>query len=384
MSPKYTYISLFSCGGIGCFGFKKQGFECLATAELLKKRLNIQEYNNKCKYKSGYINGDLSLPETKETIYNEIKKWDVNDVSLIVATPPCQGMSNANSKKNENDIFRNSLIIDAIQIIKKVLPRYIVFENVPSFLKTVCNYNGSLSKIRDVIESELESIYNIEYKIVNFANYGVPSSRNRTLVIGVRKDVDISPLLLFPDIVKRKKTLKDTIFNLKRLKNMGEIDVDDIYHFYRSFDKRMLPWIENLKEGESAFDNIEPHRIPHRILNNQVVFNKNKMGGKYKRQIWDGVSSCIHTRNDQLASQNTIHPTDNRVFSIRELMILMSIPKEFKWTNDNYEYLNSLSLHDKRKFLKSNENNIRQMIGEAVPTLVFEMIAKKIKKYENE
>ena len=37
-----TYISLFSGAGVGCYGFKMNGFECIATNELLTKRLNIQ------------------------------------------------------------------------------------------------------------------------------------------------------------------------------------------------------------------------------------------------------------------------------------------------------------------------------------------------------
>jgi DNA (cytosine-5)-methyltransferase 1 len=53
-------------------------------------------------------------------------------------------------------------------------------------------------------------------------------------------------------------------------------------------------------------------------------------GDKYKRQRWDKVAPCIHTANDCLASQNTIHPFDDRVFSIAELMEIMAIPKEFK------------------------------------------------------
>ena len=48
-----TYISLFSCAGVGCFGFKKAGFECIATNELIERRLNVQKFNNKCKYESG-------------------------------------------------------------------------------------------------------------------------------------------------------------------------------------------------------------------------------------------------------------------------------------------------------------------------------------------
>ena len=49
-----TYISLFSSAGGGCYGFKLEGFECIATNELIARRLEVQKYNHKCKYDSGY------------------------------------------------------------------------------------------------------------------------------------------------------------------------------------------------------------------------------------------------------------------------------------------------------------------------------------------
>ena len=52
---KLTYVSLFSGAGIGCYGFKSEGYECIATIEMLGKRLQIQKHNNKCKHETGYI-----------------------------------------------------------------------------------------------------------------------------------------------------------------------------------------------------------------------------------------------------------------------------------------------------------------------------------------
>ena len=66
---KPTYISLFSSAGVGCYGFKLEGFECIATNELLEKRLNIQRLNKKCKFESGYISADIKQEETKNLIY---------------------------------------------------------------------------------------------------------------------------------------------------------------------------------------------------------------------------------------------------------------------------------------------------------------------------
>ncbi|DAB34913.1 MAG TPA: hypothetical protein CFH82_03015 [Sulfurospirillum sp. UBA12182] len=375
-----TYISLFSSAGIGCYGFKQQGFKCIATNEYLEKRIKIQRYNNKCEFESAYIQGDLSTKEIQDKIYKELENNNISDLDVLIATPPCQGMSVANHKKND-ETKRNSLVIESIKMVNHIKPKFFIFENVRAFLNTVCtDIDGNDKSIGEAIELNLAGTYNVLSKVINFKDYGSQSSRTRTLVIGVRKDlINISPFVLFPK-QQKAKTVRNIIGKLGSLQEMGEIDKDDIYHSYRSFDIKMLPWIENIKEGQSAFDNIEPLRIPHKIIDEKIVYNKNKNGDKYSRWYWDKVAPCIHTRNDILASQSTIHPSDNRVFSIRELMQMMTIPNDFKWSNIEFNILNNLSIEEKKKYLKQEELNIRHCIGESVPTKIFEQIALNIKK----
>ena len=380
-----TYISLFSSAGIGCYGFKQQGFKCIATNEYLEKRIRIQKYNQKCEFNTGYIQGDLSSKEVQDKIYKELENNNIDDLDVLIATPPCQGMSVANHKKNDNEIKRNSLVVESIKIVKEIKPKFFIFENVRAFLNTFCTDIDNQDKpIQETINLNLCGNYNILFKVINFKDYGSQSSRTRTLVIGVRKDlINISPEQLFPK-EQNAKTLRKLISDLEPLKNMGEICKNDIYHSFRNFDTKMLAWIENIKEGQSAFDNIEKERIPHKIENGKIVFNKNKNGDKYSRCYWDKIAPCVHTRNDILASQNTVHPNDNRVFSIRELMLMMTIPNDFKWSNKEFETLNNLSNVQKKEFLKQEELNIRHCIGEAVPTKIFEQIAQNIKKVLNQ
>ena len=66
-----TYISLFSSAGVGCYGFKEEGFHCIATVELLDRRLKIQKFNQKCAYNSGYICGDMTAQDTKDRVFAE-------------------------------------------------------------------------------------------------------------------------------------------------------------------------------------------------------------------------------------------------------------------------------------------------------------------------
>lgn len=379
-----TYVSLFSSAGVGCYGFKEEGFYCIATVELLERRLNVQKCNNKCIYQSGYICGDMTLQSTKDKIFHELDLWKrgfgVEDLDVLVATPPCQGMSVANHKKKD-ELKRNSLVVESISMVKSVAPKFFIFENVRAFLTSVCTDLDDKDKsIKEAIATNLSGLYNISYNVLNFKDYGNPSSRTRTLVIGVRKDIkEITPYDIFPD-KQPEQTLRQIIGDLPSLKTMGEICPDDIYHNFRRYAPHMESWISEIKEGQSAFDNTDIERIPHTLKDGVIVYNAQKNGDKYTRQYWDKVAPCIHTRNDIMASQNTVHPVDNRVFSIREVMRMMSVPSTFKWSEKSLEELNALTLKEKEAYLKKEEINIRQTLGEAVPTIIFKQIARKVRK----
>lgn len=379
-----TYISLFSSAGVGCYGFKQEGYKCIATNELLEKRLNIQKNNNKCELETGYILGDLSDKAVKNSVYAEVEKWNKkgNDrIDVLVATPPCQGISVINHKKNSNDIKRNSLVIESVEMIKNIKPRFFIFENVMAFQKTLCvTSDNKFVPIGDFIKEELGKDYVISGRILNFMNYGAASSRTRTIIIGVdcKYKNTISPFELYP-AYRKEKTLRDVIFNQPRLE-WNEICKDDFYHAFRVYDEKMRPWIHDLKEYESAFDNAEIEKRPHRIVNGKIVENIRKNRDKYTRQPWDRFIQCVHTRNDQLAAQNTVHPEQDRVFSIRELMLMMSVPDDFRWIPMPLEKLNALSEKEKRSLYKQNEMTIRQCIGEAVPTAIMKQIAHSIKE----
>ncbi|OOQ40966.1 DNA cytosine methyltransferase, partial [Helicobacter pylori] len=89
-----------------------------------------------------YICGDIKELEIKEKILKRIEFYSKNfgndRVDLVVATPPCQGMSVANHKKKNDEIKRNSLVIESVDLIKQIKPRFFILENVPSFYKTGC------------------------------------------------------------------------------------------------------------------------------------------------------------------------------------------------------------------------------------------------------
>ena len=99
----------------------------------------------------------------------------------------------------------------------------------------------------------------------------------------------------------------------------GQISHEDVYHFFREYPRYMEEWIAHIGEGDSAFSNPDEYK-PYKTVNGQRELLKGGyLGNKFRRLFWDKSSACIATRNDQLASQDTIHPRDNRVLSIKRI-----------------------------------------------------------------
>ncbi|WQX15195.1 DNA cytosine methyltransferase [Helicobacter pylori] len=417
-----TYISLFSGAGVGCYGLLEEGFECVATNEILEKRLNIQRINRKCKLDESYISGDIKKPETKEKILKQIgfysKKFGNDRVDLVVATPPCQGMSVANHKKKNDEIKRNSLVIESVDLIKQIKPRFFILENVPSFYKTGCiDKNDNLLEIGSMIEQNLSGDYMLYDEVINFKNFGANSSRTRTLVIGVCKEFKdfTSALEFFPDF-KQEKTLKKVIGSLKPLA-WGEYDSADFYHSFRTYPKHMQEWIKDLKEGQSAFENVQdaisdlaylcsnegafesdylnpiqssyqalmrkdsPKLYNHQATNHsQAALEKlkliNKEQGKEclpknlhgKQQFkstwghlnWNKISPTIDTRFDTPSNGTNSHPELHRSITPREAARIQSF-------SDNYIFY-------------GNKTSVCKQIGNAVPPLLALALGKAILK----
>ncbi len=384
--------------------------------------MNIQRINRKCKLDESYISGDIKKPETKEKILKQIgfysKKFGNDRVDLVVATPPCQGMSVANHKKKNDEIKRNYLVIESIDLIKQIKPRFFILENVPSFYKTGCiDKNDNLLEIGSMIEQNLSGDYMLYDEVINFKNFGANSSRTRTLVIGVCKEFKdfISALEFFPDF-KQEKTLKEVIGSLKPLA-WGEYDSTDFYHSFRTYPKHMQEWIKDLKEGQSAFENIQeaisdlaylcsnegafesdylnpiqsnyqalmrkdsPKLYNHQATNHsQAALEKlkliNKEQGKeclpknlhgkqqfkstWGRLNWNKISPTIDTRFDTPSNGTNSHPELHRSITPREAARIQSF-------SDNYIFY-------------GNKTSVCKQIGNAVPPLLALALGKAILK----
>ena len=125
---KLNGLSLFSSVGMAETYFSAYDIDVKVANELIETRARFHKhlYPN-CKM----IVGDI----TKESIKKEIIDSAIKlKCDFVIATPPCQGMSSAGLQKKDD--ARNRLIIDAVDIIKKINPKFVILENVPEQLQT--------------------------------------------------------------------------------------------------------------------------------------------------------------------------------------------------------------------------------------------------------
>lgn len=172
--------------------------------------------------------GDID-PHVKNTYFGNYelddKDWhdDINNFSaekykynidLLVGGSPCQSFSMAGNRGGLEDT-RGTLFYEFMRIVKECRPRVVIFENVKGVLS---HDKGETWKIMQLAFNELSfkgsknPSYKWNSKILNSADFGIPQSRNRLFVVGVRKDL-ISKLdnnnIEFPTPIDLEKTLQD-------------------------------------------------------------------------------------------------------------------------------------------------------------------------------
>ncbi len=382
MTKKINALSLFANVGIAETYLKDIGIDVVCANEIDEQRVKFYKhlYPN-----TDVIIGDITKQDIKQDIISKSKQYNID---LIMATPPCQGMSTA-GKQDKNDI-RNTLICHAVEIIKELKPKYIFLENVPEQLTTSIKYNGKKIKIPDYLKKELGKDYHFNKEfVINACDYGVPQLRERAIILLVRND--IKKEWNFPEKEKHIITLQEAIGELPQLDpEVSDVSYKELITLFPQYEEKkkealkISKWFYPPKHvyrqvyammhtpsGMTAFDNIDEFK-PKKKDGSFTKGFKNT----YKRQCWDKPAFTVTMFNRTIGSQNNVHPgryigkdkngfdlySDARVLTIYELMIISSLPKNWnipEWASDHF---------------------VRQVIGEGIPPLLVMKIMKELVK----
>ena len=158
-NTKKNAVSLFCSSGIGDLGLKANHIDTVVACELLPERMRLFLHNHP--EAKGFC-GDIV--QLKNDIISYYKNNFSEPPFIVIATPPCQGMSSNgmgtllnNLKKGIRPEFdpRNRLIVPAVEIVKELKPNWVIFENVPNMINTVIEDGDGIINIIDYSKREL-------------------------------------------------------------------------------------------------------------------------------------------------------------------------------------------------------------------------------------
>jgi DNA (cytosine-5)-methyltransferase 1 len=146
----------------------------------------------------------ITTRETQnEAVYNFEVEHDNSYIVYNTIVHNCQGFSNAGKKKEDDP--RNTMFLEFLRVTKLTKPTMIIGENVKGLLSRKAT-NGEM--YIDIIVSEFDKIgYNVIYKVFKCEEYGVPQSRERLIILGIKKENPYGWKLSFPEPLKTKPNM---------------------------------------------------------------------------------------------------------------------------------------------------------------------------------
>ena len=412
---KKCFIEVFSGAGGLSEGFIRAGFEGIAHVEMNKEACltletraiyhYLKRKNQLGIYKQ-YLQGFITRNELienfgipgdvlKSVINKEISDKTIESIfqsiddrllgrtpDLLIGGPPCQAYSIVGRARDPNKMKedpRNHLYLYYVEFLKKYQPKVFVFENVPGILSA--NNGSQLGKIFDAIKAVG---YNVEYKVLNSKNFNVLQDRKRVIIIGSRSDLDFQyPDFKEKDLSNSQKGFGELYRDLKFLKHgegiMGAVDYandtisdylkeskirteEDEFvtqHIVRPNNENDLQIYRLAVEFKSKGKNLNYRDdVPQHLKKHK---NESSFLNRFNVVAEDNLSQTV-VAHIAMDGHYYIHPdiNQNRSISIREAARIQSFP-------DNY-------------FFEGSRTAAFKQIGNAVPPLLAEGIAKEILK----
>jgi len=387
---EYKVLDLFAgCGGLSQ-GFEQAGFNIVAGNDILDHAGETYKRNHK---NTKFFLGDITNEEMKKQIISYMKE---KGCDVIVGGPPCQAYSMA-GLRDPNDP-RGRLFEEYVEIVKELQPKVFVMENVKGILtikhdkdnlteeekteleelrnaekeraellllrkqhknnsekykyteadekrleelkeevKRLKNHLGDYQeKVTDKIVKRFNEMgYDVKFKLLNSANYGVPQKRERVIFIGKKKNGKIThPEPTHSEKgeggLKRWVSIKEAIGDLEN----KEEDIN-FNHIITNHNEEFTEKIQNTPIGKSVFGNYSD---------------------AFFKAYPDQPSRTVKENHGGVF----VHYKHNRVMTPRELARLQSFPDDFIFEGSKSKQL--------------------IQIGNAVPVGLAKAIAEHIKK----
>ncbi|MBQ7406156.1 MAG: DNA cytosine methyltransferase [Clostridia bacterium] len=303
-------VSLFSGAGGLDLGFIMAGHTIIWANDLYEDAVETYRKNI----------GDHIICED----ISKIDAADIPDCDIVIGGFPCQGFSVANTKRHADDT-RNALYKQLIRVIDAKKPKFFLAENV----KGLTNMLGG--KVFEMILSDFRALgYTVCAKVLNAADFGVPQTRQRVIIVGVRSDLDFE--YIFPSPTHDKNGING------------------------------LPkWVGVLSALSAIPDPDQPNDLPnHEYSKYKLVFN-GYLG--HRPLDPEKPAPTVTARGDSKGGVVILpHPNATRRMSCRELATVQSFPLRFEFAG--------------------NRSSVYRQIGNAVPPLLGCAVARMFNAFE--
>ena len=338
-NKKLLAVDLFSgCGGM-TLGLKQAGFKVIGAVEIDPLAVGTYKTNHP---EVKMWQKDVQKIRGSEMLRGlEIKKGQLD---LLAGCPPCQGFSSIrtkNGKKRVRDV-RNDLIFNLLRLVKALLPKSVMMENVPAL---------AVNTRMKIFKREMRALgYDLNGTplILNTANYGVPQRRRRMILVGSR----IGGIEL-PKVDIKRLTVGQAIGNLPRPGKSG----DPLHDIKEKRDPRIVEMIRRIpKNGGSRIDLPKKFHLPcHKKL-------PDGFKDVYGRMSWNEVAPTITGGCVSPSKGRFLHPYQNRSITLREAALLQSFPPDYYFSLDR------------------GKHGVAVMIGNALPPAFIKRHALAIRK----
>ena len=376
-------VDLFSGAGGLTFGFQKAIYRNRFRDDdsfqiIFANELNFEASQS---FKANFPNIKMfndDIQTIDEEFLND-KQVDIHDVDLIIGGPPCQSFSTVGKRQYDE---RAKMYKEYRRLLSIIRPKMFIFENVYGLLTMKDDQN------RPVIENVIESFenfrdfednlgYDIHTELLNAKDYGVPQSRERVFLVGIRNDLLIKEGWEFPPKkVSKPLSVSDAISDLPKLNNGEEKSFYDskpntkyqylmrdgerrlTNHKNGTYGLRMLEIMKLVKQGEGKN---QINKLVDEGKASKELYLTSGYRNSYGRLWWDKPSSTITNNLSTPSSVRCIHPKQNRALTSREGARLQSFP-------DSFQFYGS-------------KTQVNIQIGNAVPPLLSIALADSVKRF---